>query len=53
VLELVGVAYGPRRVPVSVEVLNKRKVDASGKVLAKQLKVSEKKSVMVCDNDLE
>jgi hypothetical protein len=43
VLKLVGVAYGPRLVPVSAEVLKKRKADATGKVLAKCPKVPEKK----------
>jgi hypothetical protein len=43
VLELTRVAYGPRPAPVSVEVLKKRKVDASGKVLAKCPKAPEKK----------
>jgi hypothetical protein len=43
VLKLVGVTYGPRPVPVSVEVLKKRKVNATGKVLVKRPKVSEKK----------
>jgi hypothetical protein len=39
----VGVTYGPRSVPVSVEVSKKRKADATGKVLVKRLKVLEKK----------
>jgi hypothetical protein len=43
VLELAGVAYGPRLVPVSAEVLKKRKEDATGKVLVKCPKVPEKK----------
>jgi hypothetical protein len=43
VLEVAGVAYGPRSVPVSVEVLKKRKADASTKVSAKCLKVTERK----------
>jgi hypothetical protein len=43
VLELTEVAYGPRPTPVSVEVLKKRKSEASGKVSAKCPKVSEKK----------
>jgi hypothetical protein len=45
VLKLTGVAYGPRPVPISVEVLKKRKADATGKVLVKHLKASEKKKV--------
>jgi hypothetical protein len=43
VLELVGVAYGPRPAPVSTEVLKKRKADNTEKVLAKHLKAPEKK----------
>jgi hypothetical protein len=43
VLKIVGVVYVPRPVPVSLEVLKKRKVDASVKALAKCLKVPEKK----------
>jgi hypothetical protein len=43
VLELVGVAYGPRLAPVPAEVLKKRKVEASEKVLAKHPKGLEKK----------
>jgi hypothetical protein len=43
VLELMRVAYGPRPVPVSTEVLKKRKADATGKVLAKPLKVPKKR----------
>jgi hypothetical protein len=39
----VGVTYGPHSVPVSAEVLKKRKADATGKVLVKRLKVLEKK----------
>jgi hypothetical protein len=42
-LKLAGVAYGPRQVPVSTEVLKKRKADATGKVLANCPKVHEKK----------
>jgi hypothetical protein len=42
VLELMGVAYGPRLALVSAEVLKKRKADAAEKV-AKCLKVPEKK----------
>jgi hypothetical protein len=45
VLELTGVAYGLCLVPVSTEVLKKRKADATGKVLAKRLKAPEKKKV--------
>jgi hypothetical protein len=43
VRELTGVAYGPRPVPVSTEVLKKRKADATRKVLAKCPKVPKKK----------
>jgi hypothetical protein len=43
VLEVAGVAYGPRVVPIFVEVSKKRKSDATVKVLAKRLKVPEKK----------
>jgi hypothetical protein len=43
VLELTGVASRPCPVPVSTEVLKKRKADATGKVLAKRLKAPEKK----------
>jgi hypothetical protein len=42
VIELAGVVYGPRPVPVFVEVMKKRKEDAAEKV-AKHLKVPEKK----------
>jgi hypothetical protein len=42
-LEIAGVAYGPRSVPISPEVLKKRKADAATKVLAKRLNVYEKK----------
>jgi hypothetical protein len=42
VLELVGVSYGPCPVPVSTEVLKKRKVDAIAKVSGKRPKVAEK-----------
>jgi hypothetical protein len=45
VLEVAGVAYGPFPVPVSTEVLKKRKVDAAMKVPAKRPKVLEKKGV--------
>jgi hypothetical protein len=44
VLELTGVAYGPRPTPASAEVLKKRKAEASGNVLAKRPKAPEKKS---------
>jgi hypothetical protein len=44
VLEVAGVGYGPRPVPVSAEVLKKRKADGAAKVLAKRPKVAEKKS---------
>jgi hypothetical protein len=43
VLELTGVSYGPRLVPVSAEVLKKRKVDAATKVSGKCPKVAKKK----------
>jgi hypothetical protein len=42
VLKVAGVAYAPLLVPVSAEVLKKRKVDAIMKALAKWLKVPEK-----------
>jgi hypothetical protein len=45
VLELAGVANGPRPAPTSAEVLKKRKAEASGKVLAKHPKAHEKKSI--------
>jgi hypothetical protein len=44
VLKVVGVGYGPCPVPVSTEVLKKRKADAAAKVLAKRPKLVEKKS---------
>jgi hypothetical protein len=43
VLELARVSYGPRPVPVSAEVLKKRKAYVAAKVLGKRLKVAEKK----------
>jgi hypothetical protein len=43
VLELAGVSYGPRLVPVSAEVLKKRKADAATKVSGKCPKVAKKK----------
>jgi hypothetical protein len=43
VLEVVGVAYGSHPVPISTEVLKKRKVDATVNVLAKRSKAPEKK----------
>jgi hypothetical protein len=43
VLELVGVAYGPRSVLVSAKVLKKRKADSVGKTVPKRLKALEKK----------
>jgi hypothetical protein len=43
VLDVAGVAYGPRPVPVFTEVLKKRKADATVKVSAKRPKVTEKK----------
>jgi hypothetical protein len=46
IVEVAGVSYGPRPVPVSAEVLKKRKVDAAAKVFGKHLKVTEKKSAM-------
>jgi hypothetical protein len=45
VLEDAGVGYGPRPVPISAEVLKKRKADAAGKVLAKRPKVAKMTSV--------
>jgi hypothetical protein len=45
VLEVAGVAYGPRPVPISTESLKKRKVDAAMKVSAKRPKVTERKGV--------
>jgi hypothetical protein len=43
VLKLAGVSYGPRPVPVSAEVLKKRKADVAAKVSGKRPKVAEKK----------
>jgi hypothetical protein len=43
VLELTGACYGLHLVPISVEVLKKRKADAAAKVLGKRPKVVEKK----------
>jgi hypothetical protein len=43
VLELTGVAYGCHPVPVSAEVLMKRKADTTGKVLAKHPKSMRRK----------
>jgi hypothetical protein len=43
-LEVAGVAYGPRPVPVSAKVLKKKKVDAAVNFSAKRLNVTEKKS---------
>jgi hypothetical protein len=43
VIELTGVAYGPHLKPVSMEVLKKRKVDATGRVLAKRPNAPGKK----------
>jgi hypothetical protein len=43
VLDVAGLAYGPRPVPVSTEVLKKRKADAAVKVSPKRPKVTEKK----------
>jgi hypothetical protein len=43
VLERAGVSYEPRPVPVSTEVLKKRKADAAAKVSGKRPKVAEKK----------
>jgi hypothetical protein len=45
VLEVARVAYGPRLVPISAEVLKKRKADAAVKVSAKHPKATEKKGV--------
>jgi hypothetical protein len=42
VLEVVGVSYGSRSVPVSVEFLKKMKADAATKVSGKRPKVTEK-----------
>jgi hypothetical protein len=43
VLRLTGVSYGSHPVPVSAEVLKKRKADAVAKVSGKRPKVAEKK----------
>jgi hypothetical protein len=43
VLELAGVAYGPRPTPVSAEVLKKMKADSVGKTVPKRPKAIEKK----------
>jgi hypothetical protein len=43
VLELTWVSYGPRPMPVSAEVLKKRKADATLKVLDNRPKVAKKK----------
>jgi hypothetical protein len=43
ILELAGVAYGPRPTPVSVEVLKKMKADSVGKTVPKRPKAIEKK----------
>jgi hypothetical protein len=43
VLEVVGVSYGPRLVPVSTKVLKKKKTYAAAKVLGKCPKLIEKK----------
>jgi hypothetical protein len=43
VFDVAGVAYGPHPVPISAEVLKKRKVDAAVKVSTKCPKVTEKK----------
>jgi hypothetical protein len=45
VLEVAGVSYGPHPVPISVEVLKKRKADATAKVSGKSPKVTEKKGL--------
>jgi hypothetical protein len=45
VLDVAWGGFGPRPVPISTEVLKKRKADAAAKVLAKRPKVAEKKSV--------
>jgi hypothetical protein len=42
-LELTGVGYGPHSTPASVEVLKKRKVEVTGKVLVKCPKAPENK----------
>jgi hypothetical protein len=41
VLEVAGVSYGHHPVPVSVEVLKKRKANTAVKVLAKRPKVAK------------
>jgi hypothetical protein len=46
VLEIGGLSYGPRPVPVSAEALKKRKEDAAAKVSGKRPKVAEKKGAM-------
>jgi hypothetical protein len=46
VLEIAGVGYASRPVPISAEVLKKRKEDAATKVLGKCPKVGEKKGAM-------
>jgi hypothetical protein len=43
ILELTGVPYGPGPVPISVEVLKKRKADAIGKTVSKRSTALEKK----------
>jgi hypothetical protein len=43
VLELTGVAYGPRPAPILTEVLKKRKADSVGKTISKCPKALEKK----------
>jgi hypothetical protein len=44
VLKVAGVGYGPHLMPVSTEVLKKRKADVAMNVFAKRPKVAEKKS---------
>jgi hypothetical protein len=46
VLKVTRVSYGPRPVPISTEVLKKRKVDDAAKVLGKCPKVTKKKGVV-------
>jgi hypothetical protein len=47
ILKVAGVSYGPHLVHVSAEVLKKRKVDATAKVLGKRTKVAEKKGAVL------
>jgi hypothetical protein len=45
VLEVAGVGYGPRPMPISAVVLKKRKADAAAKVLGQRPKIAKKKNV--------